>query len=191
MVPRKGQIALTFDDGPHPVHTPAVLSVLEHYGLKANFFLVGENAERHPHLVQQMVAQGHVVGSHSFDHADLTTLDLDAAKDNIVKGQKVVSELAGRSSPFFRFPYGKSNDALQSFAFDQGLLCFFWDVDSHDWCAPDPAPVVQTVVDGLKGNGGIILLHDSVAVTAQALAKIVEQLAEMAKWVYFDWAQSP
>jgi peptidoglycan/xylan/chitin deacetylase (PgdA/CDA1 family) len=187
-VPKPGQIALTFDDGPDPVNTPLVLSALEQYGLKANFFLVGQNAEKHPDLVKQIVDQGHVVGSHSFDHAHLTKLKLESAKENILKGARIVSQLSGRRSPFFRFPYGRSNSALRSFVLEQGFLRFLWDIDSYDWRNSDPEPIVQGVISSLKKKGkGIILLHDSLPVTVRSLANLVSRLDEFGQFVYFDW----
>jgi peptidoglycan/xylan/chitin deacetylase (PgdA/CDA1 family) len=189
--PRRGQIALTFDDGPHPVSTPAILKILDQHQIKANFFLTGEHARQYPELAQQIVQQGHIVGSHSLDHPDLTALSQQDAQANIIAGHDAVRVASGTQTPFFRFPYLRHNEELASFVASVGLLHFLQDIDSQDWCAESPNKIIDVVCDRYGTiNNGIIVLHDCLEITVEALSPLIDRLSAKAKFVYFDWDRS-
>jgi peptidoglycan/xylan/chitin deacetylase (PgdA/CDA1 family) len=189
--PRRGQIALTFDDGPHPVCTPAILKILDQHQIKANFFLTGEHAQQYPELAREIVEQGHIVGSHSFDHPDLAALKLHDAQANIIAGHDAVRVASGTQTPFFRFPYHSHNEELASFVASVGLLHFLQDIDSRDWCAKTPSEIIDEVCDRFDTlDNGIVVLHDCLDVTVQALSPLLEKLSGKARFVYFDWDRS-
>ncbi|MGH9553506.1 MAG: polysaccharide deacetylase family protein, partial [Terriglobales bacterium] len=182
-----GQIALTFDDGPHPVFTVQILDILDRSSIRANFFLIGAQAERNPHLVEEICSRGHIVGSHSYDHTDLTTLDLVSAQENILKGHDVIQRLSGTNTPFFRFPYLRSNRALESFLCRRGILPVFTDINPKDWRASEADEIVNSLAAEFdQRRSGVVTLH-SFELTARALPRIIEMLAPKTEFAYFDW----
>lgn len=186
--PRKGQVALTFDDGPHPVQTPIILDVLDRYGIKANFFLLGCEAEKYPELVSEICRRDHIVGSHSYSHPDLTALKPAQAKAEILRGHEAVRRTSRTLTPFFRFPYFYFTEELESFVWQHELVHVLSNINSHDWSAKTPGEVVAKTVDGLNADrNGVILLHDPVEVTARALPTLIEELSKTVRFVFFDW----
>ena len=189
--PRKGQIALTFDDGPHPVTTPIILDILDQYQVQANFFLVGSEAEKHPDLVRQICGRGHVVGSHSYDHLDLTAMETAAARKNIVSGHNAIRNVSGTKTPFFRFPYLKYSQELEQFVWSLGLLHFRHDIDSQDWYAKSAHDIAKTVCDQYDASrNGVVILHEGLEIVERALPLIIEQLMNKTRFVCFDWVTS-
>jgi peptidoglycan/xylan/chitin deacetylase (PgdA/CDA1 family) len=175
-----GEIALTFDDGPHPTRTHRILDTLRAYGVRATFFQVGEMVVRHPHVSQAVAADHHSVGSHSWNHAKLTALPRDSADANIRKGQFAIESLLKEVAvPFFRFPYGARNKTIQRFAQEQKLATFFWNIDSLDWKTPDAVQLFQNVMDQIhRKRRGIVLFHDIREQTAIVLPHVLEALQE-------------
>jgi len=155
----KPEIALTIDDGPHPTYTPQVLSILQQYGVHATFFVVGENVQRYPSLVQQELAAGHLVGNHSWDHPDLTTLSADAIHKEISETSDILQQTTGVQPAFFRPPYGAINDEVQAQASQLGLTSTTWSVDPKDWQTPGTQVIINRVLNQVE-NGSIILMHD-------------------------------
>lgn len=174
----KGQIALTFDDGPHPTRTPRVLKILKEAGIRATFFCVGEMAKNYPKLVKQAADEGHVMGSHSWNHSDMARLPQKNAEHNILRGHDAVMVAAGGiETPFFRFPYGSKNKAIQAFVQHIPMATFFWNLDSSDWKLRNPSVLldnVKRVLDSQKG--GIILFHDIQEQTVIALPHVIEEI---------------
>lgn len=180
----RGLVALTFDDGPNPTWTPQILAVLQRYGVPATFFDVGMNAEANPGLVQQEVAQGDVVGNHTYSHLDLTALPLWRAKLEIAANNWVLQGITGREPTLFRSPYGAQEltDAQsashQDLAASLGMQPVGWNVDPLDWARPG----VQHIVDAATSSTAVdqvILLHDGGgdrAQTVAALPQIIERM---------------
>lgn len=162
------QVALTFDDGPDPEQTPKILAMLDQYGVKATFCLVGSQAQKHPDLVRQIVAAGHLLCNHTYNH-DLTIakktraqIRADLAKTNAA----IRAAVPNATISFFRAPGGNFNDKLVSVAHDAGMSSLYWEVDPRDWEHTEnetDAEHIKRVIASVKNNvkpGAIILSHD-------------------------------
>ncbi|HLN09709.1 MAG TPA: polysaccharide deacetylase family protein [Xanthobacteraceae bacterium] len=173
-----GEVVLTFDDGPWPANTPAVLAALAAQCVKATFFPIGQHATWHPEILKQVVEQGHTVGSHTWSHADLARKPLADAKAEIEKGASAVTISAGRPlAPFFRFPALRQTPELIAYLGERNIGIFSADLDSFDFKLKKPELVIQSVMTRLKKMGkGIILLHDFQRATAEALPELLIQL---------------
>lgn len=173
----KDEIALTFDDGPHPTRTERVLEILKAANIRATFFDVGEMTKRHPMIARETFNQGHTVGSHSFNHPQLSKLALETAKKNILAGHQAVIDATGFDSMFFRFPYGARNKTLIDFVSNAGMASFMWNMDSSDWKLRNPSALLANVVHELDSHkGGIILFHDIQEQTVIVLPHVIEEL---------------
>jgi len=149
--------ALTFDDGPDPVHTPRLLEVLRRHGARATFFMVGAQAARHPDLVARVAAEGHEIGNHSWDHPSLPLLDGAAVADQLRRAQ---AALAPHGGALMRPPYGHQTLVTFLCARRLGYRVVAWSVLGEDW-RDDPADAIaRRVLAGLT-PGAIILLHDN------------------------------
>lgn len=180
---RPGEVILTFDDGPRPGKTTEILATLRDFGVKATFLMLGASAQAHPALAQQVAASGHTVGSHTFDHVDLGTLDRQAALDEIAKGERAVRlALAGGGqvlSPFFRFPYLSQTGFLRTNLMQGSMVILDVDIDSKDYYKDTPETVVARTMARLDARGsGIILFHDIHQRTVQTLPLFLAQLQE-------------
>ena len=176
---KPGEVVLTFDDGPWPNHTPAVLAALAHHCTKAIFFPIGKHATYYPEILRQVAAAGHSVGSHTWSHADLSKKSPDEAKAEIEKGISAVAwALEGAPAvPFFRFPALKHPPEMVTYLGERNIGIFSTDLDSFDFKMRKPDQVIKSVMDKLKKNGkGIILMHDFQKPTAEAIATLLDQL---------------
>jgi peptidoglycan-N-acetylglucosamine deacetylase len=176
---KPGEIVLTFDDGPWPGHTPAVLAALAHHCTKALFFPIGKHATYYPEILRQVAAAGHTIGSHTWSHADLSKKSPDEAKSEIEKGISAVAwALEGAPmSPFFRFPALKHPPEMVTYLGERNIGIVSTDIDSFDFKMRKPDQVIKSVMDKLKKNGkGIILMHDFQRPTAEAIATLLDQL---------------
>lgn len=176
-----GEVVLTFDDGPRPGTTPRILDALDEAGVKATFLVVGQMARAYPDLVRTVAARGHAVGSHTDDHAKLTSLSHAAALATIAKGeQAVAAALSGSghaAAPFFRFPYLADNTALRAALAARGTVVLDVDIDSRDFVRTPPATVLARTIGLLRKRGrGIILFHDIHARTTAALPSFLAAL---------------
>ena len=173
-----GEVVLTFDDGPWPVNTPAVLAALDAQCLKAVFFPVGKHASWHPEILKQVLARGHTVGAHTWSHVNLAIKPVQEAKDEIEKGFSAVTMAAGQPvSPFFRFPQLRQTKELTAYLGERNIAAFSIDIDSEDFRIHKPDVLISGVMAKLKKVGkGIILMHDFQKSTAQALPELLRQL---------------
>ena len=176
---KPGEVVLTFDDGPWPGNTPAVLAALAHHCLKATFFPIGKHATYHPEILRQVAAAGHTIGSHTWSHADLSKKSADDAKTEIEKGISAVHwALEGvPSAPFFRFPDLKHPPEMVTYLGERNIAIFSTDMDSFDFKMHKPEQVINSVLDKLKKHGkGIVLMHDFQRPTAEAIGTLLDQL---------------
>ncbi len=175
---RDGEVVLTFDDGPWPGHTPAVLKALAAQCTKALFFPIGKHAMWHPEILKQVAAAGHTIGSHTWSHLDLSKLPPDQAKDEIEKGISAVRVVLGQpEAPLFRFPDLRHSPELLSYLGTRNVGIFSTDVDSFDFKIHKPEQVIASVMTKLKKNGkGIVLKHDFQHSTSLALPELLLQL---------------
>lgn len=177
---RHGEIALTFDDGPHPTRTDRLLSILSDFDAKATFFEVGKNAAQYAEITKRVRAAGHTVGSHSHDHANLPALSTASASHNIDQGAKEVSEALGLPAHFFRFPFGARTKSLQAHAKGEGLATFFWNIDTLDWKYRNPSVLLPYAIKELDAAGGkgIVLFHDIQEQTIVIIRDFIAELRE-------------
>lgn len=152
-------VGLTFDDGPHPQATPAVLETLG--DRPATFFLIGEQVEEHPDVAAEIVAAGHEVALHAFTHRNFLRLKPGEARDDLLRGAATIEDATGRRVRFFRPPYGYLSAAAYSIAQREGWETVLWKRIGWDWTASaTPASIVLRLTRGLRG-GEILVLHDS------------------------------
>jgi peptidoglycan-N-acetylglucosamine deacetylase len=173
-----GEVVLTFDDGPWPVNTPAVLAALAAQCIKATFFPIGKHATWHPEILKLVAAQGHTIGSHTWSHIDLSKKSLSEAKEEIEKGISAVATAAGRPmAPFFRFPALRHTPELMAYLAERNIGAFSTDLDSFDFKMKKPEQVIVSVMGRLKKlRKGIILMHDFQHTTGIALPELLVQL---------------
>jgi len=179
---RDKEVVLTFDDGPWPRNTPAVLKALTDNCAKATFFEIGEHAMWHPEIAKQVAAAGMTIGSHTWSHKDLAknpyASDLDQAKAEIEMGVSAVYiAVDGLVAPFFRFPALQHTPVLLSYLGERNIASFSTDIDSFDFQMRRPEQVIQSVMAKLQQRGkGIILMHDFRPATAEAMPELLRQL---------------
>ncbi|EAF5923950.1 polysaccharide deacetylase family protein [Listeria monocytogenes] len=166
------RIALTFDDGPSASVTPGVLDTLKRYDVKATFFVLGSSVVQNPGLVKRELDEGHQVGSHSWDHPQLTKLSKQEVYNQILQTQKVVFDQTGYFPTTMRPPYGAVNKEV---AEEIGLPIIQWSVDTEDWRNKNAGVVTQKVLAGAT-DGAIVLMHDIHKTTAASLDETLKQL---------------
>ena len=179
---RDKEVVLTFDDGPWPENTPAVLRALADNCLKATFFEIGEHATWHPEITKQVVEAGMTLGSHTWSHKDLArnpyAKDIELAKAEIEMGFSAVHNAAGAPiAPFFRFPALQHPPELLAYMSERNIAVFSADFDSRDFKMRKPEEVITSVMTKLEKHGkGIILMHDFRRATAEAMPELLRQL---------------
>ena len=166
------KIALTFDDGPHPVYTEELLDGLKKRKVRATFFLIGNNIEGNEEIVKRMAEEGHLIGSHTYNHVQLNKLSELKAKEEILKGCNKIYETTGVCPSFVRPPFGEWKKNLD---FCVTMLPVFWNVDSLDWKLQNTEKIVKRVVKDVK-EGDIILMHDIYDATADAAVVLIPEL---------------
>jgi peptidoglycan-N-acetylglucosamine deacetylase len=179
---RDKEVVLTFDDGPWPENTQAVLKALADNCLKATFFEIGEHATWHPEITKQVVEAGMTVGSHTWSHKDLArnpyAKDIELAKAEIEMGVSAVHMAAAAPiAPFFRFPDLQQPPELLAYLAERNIATFSTDIDSRDFKMNKPEQVITSVMTKLEKRGkGIVLLHDFRRASAEALPELLRQL---------------
>ena len=173
-----GEVVLTFDDGPWPHNTPAVLAALAANCTKALFFAIGEHSMWAPEILRQVAAAGHTIGSHTWSHKDLAKLSVQDGKDEIEKGISAVRWALGvPPAPFFRFPALSHAPEMVTYLGERNIGIFSTDMDSLDFKIHKPEQVIASVMAKLKKNGkGIVLMHDFQRATAEAAPELLRQL---------------
>ena len=156
----RGEIALTFDDGPDPEVTPRVLELLEARGVHATFFCIGSAASRHPDICRAIADRGHRIENHSRHHyATFPFLGLGGIRAEIGAAQSMLTEIAGAPPRFFRPPAGLRNPLLDPVLHELGLGLVSWTRRAYDTRRSDPQRAARRLLDGMAG-GDILLLHD-------------------------------
>ncbi|KAA0078678.1 polysaccharide deacetylase family protein [Tardiphaga sp. P9-11] len=173
-----GEVVLTFDDGPWPVTTPAVLAALSAQCVQAVFFPIGKHATWHPAVLKQVIAAGHSVGTHTWSHQNLASKTPQEARDEIERGISAITLMAGQPlSPFFRFPQLRQNADLKAYLAERNIAAFSIDIDSEDFRIHNAGKLVASVMEKLKKKGkGIILMHDLHKWSAAAVPDLLAQL---------------
>ncbi|MEO9850658.1 MAG: polysaccharide deacetylase family protein [Reichenbachiella sp.] len=169
-----GKVMLTFDDGPHPVHTPEILDILKEGNAKALFFIIGKEAEKYPEIVRRIQNEGHLIGGHSYEHT--LTFGLKGScsvHEDIMKGQNLLSELTGQEVKFFRPPFGVTNPQVANCVKNEELHTIGWSVRSFDTATVEAARIIKRVGERVEA-GSIVLLHDRLSQTVKALPGILK-----------------
>lgn len=160
-LPRGDAVALTFDDGPHPEGTPAVLEALAAAGATATFFLVGEQVERRPELAREIAERGHAVALHGFRHRLLLRRTRAALAEDLDRAAALIAEATGRSPLYYRPPYGVFSAASLAIAGDRGWVPFLWTRWGRDWERRATADSIARRAGARLRGGDVVLLHDA------------------------------
>ncbi|MBO0795910.1 MAG: polysaccharide deacetylase family protein [Ktedonobacteraceae bacterium] len=167
------KIALTFDDGPHPVNTPKILAILRQYHVPATFFTEGKNVQQYPWLVRQEIAAGHIVGNHTWDHPELPKLTPQQRAQEIANTTSMMKQVTGVTPQFLRPPYGELDEQVKQEIAAEHLTTVLWDIDPRDWSTPGTEAIVNNVLSNAH-NGAIVLLHDGGGDRSQTVAALPE-----------------
>jgi peptidoglycan-N-acetylglucosamine deacetylase len=154
-------VALTFDDGPHPRGTPAVLEILRDAGARATFFLVGEQVERRPALVGEILAAGHDVGLHCHRHRNLLRLAPWQVRADVDRAQAIIESASARAVELYRPPYGVLNASALRLASTRGWRTLLWSAWARDWEARATPESICARLTADLAPGAVLLLHDA------------------------------
>ncbi|WP_239984826.1 polysaccharide deacetylase family protein [Sporolactobacillus pectinivorans] len=167
-------VALTFDDGPHPVYTPQVLDVLKKYHAKATFFLIGKRMQAYPDLVKREVAEGHELGNHTFSHVSLHGKSNAFFLNEVSKTDDLINQYQGPPRIRLLRPPGGDINAQTVLISEKNhfeIILWSWNQDPKDWSKPGVSRIVRHVLTNIK-SGDIILLHDSGGNRKQTVAAL-------------------
>lgn len=171
-------VALTFDDGPNPIQTPKVLQILKEWQVTACFFCIGRKIEGNEKLLQQIVAEGHLIGNHSFTHSVLFPLyRLSRMKKDLQTCQSELERVTSQPVSLFRPPFGVTNPTIAKAVRQLGYTSIGWNIRTLDTQQPSPEKVLNRIRKGLK-PGSIILLHDRIPNSGQLVKQILDLLKE-------------
>lgn len=170
----KPRIAMTFDDGPHPIYTSRLLDGLKERNVKATFFVIGKQIEGNEEIIERMYKEGHLIGNHTYNHVSLSGLNDEQACEELLKTCRVLHRITGNYTEFIRPPFGEWDERLDC---KVNMIPVLWDVDPRDWRSTNVSKVVNKVVTDVKEND-IILLHDYYDTSVQAALEIVDALQE-------------
>ncbi|MCX5192964.1 polysaccharide deacetylase family protein [Streptomyces sp. NBC_00249] len=173
-----GAMVLTFDDGPDPRYTPAILDTLARYGVRGMFFVCGEMATEHRDLLRRMTSEGHVIGNHTWTHPLIPKLGRPALEAEIGRTSEVVQQAVGEPPLWFRAPYGAWNRAAFEIGADLGMEPLAWTVDTLDWKEPGTTTIVSRVMAG-AGPGVIVLNHDAGGNRSQSVQALSTYLPQL------------
>ncbi|MBB6450408.1 peptidoglycan/xylan/chitin deacetylase (PgdA/CDA1 family) [Geomicrobium halophilum] len=178
------EMALTFDDGPDEVITPAVLDKLDEYDVKATFFLIGERAEAHPDIVQQIVDEGHMIANHSWDHPKFTDISNEEVEEQIDRTETALHDITGEAVRMFRPPYGAQNEDTVRTVGALNYSNVIWSQDSLDWKEMEAEDTADNILSDIT-YGAIVLQHsaggeddEDLMNTVEALDKVIPELKD-------------
>lgn len=179
---RDHEVVLTFDDGPSPKITTAILDALDLYRVKATFLPVGRMVDRHPETLRDVAQRGHSVGTHTHDHENLANESTNDALEKIQWGyasvQKALAPIGMKPAPFFRFPYLSDTQVLRTNLADDRMVVLDVDIDSKDYKKSTPQEVLERTLRRVEARGrGIILFHDIQGRTAKMLPEFLAELS--------------
>lgn len=172
------QIAITFDDGPHPYLTQRIMEILDRYHVKSTFFMVGVNVINYPDVAKQVIAQGHEVGNHTFSHNHLNKMSEETLATELERCEDALEELCEYRPHLFRPPEGAVNDYVQHCTDNGDYRLILWSIDTKDWENKDTSKIVNSVLDSVEA-GDIILMHDYIgrkSHTPEALEILLPEL---------------
>lgn len=166
------KIALTFDDGPSQAYTPVLLDGLKERGVKATFFLIGENVDKYPEVVKRLDEEGHLIGNHTYHHVEITKVSDEEAYKEIQDANEAICRITGKEPEYMRPPFGAWQRDLE---LKLSVLPVMWTIDPLDWTTENTDEIVNKVVTEAEEND-IILLHDCYKSSVEAALRIVDIL---------------
>ena len=173
-------LALTYDDGPNPPHTNRLMEVLEKYGAKATFFVIGSHAEQHVETVRQLIGQGHELANHSYSHRRLVWTPKAIIAEEIHLTDQLLQRLGSKHQIHFRAPYGYKRIRLPLVLAQLKKINVLWNIDPRDYQANRAEAIVERVLQQVQ-PGSIVLLHDGGgdrSLTVEATAQLIPQLQQ-------------
>jgi peptidoglycan/xylan/chitin deacetylase (PgdA/CDA1 family) len=173
--PGRHEIALTFDDGPHPGFTLNILKTLKQNDIHATFFVVGEKAEQYPDLIRAEVAAGDSIGNHTYDHVSLVKIPTDYVATEIKACGDVIQNITGKRPTLFRPPGGEYNRDVADTVESLGYRMILYSADPGDYADPGTQLIETRTLDTIR-HGGIILLHDGSTQTLTILPQLIQRL---------------
>jgi peptidoglycan-N-acetylglucosamine deacetylase len=183
--PEEG-VAITFDDGPDSEWTPQILDILKAENVKATFFMIGSNMEKHPTLVERILAEGHMIGVHTYSHPNIALVSEERAHLEFNATQRLIESITGHSSILFRPPYNADTNPHDpdelvpvKLAQDMGYVTVTEDIDPEDWDEPGVGTMLERVKRGRVRGGNVVLLHDAGgdrSQTVEVLPRIIKYL---------------
>ncbi|MEW6323814.1 MAG: polysaccharide deacetylase family protein [Nitrospirota bacterium] len=171
-----GRIALTFDDGPDPELTPAILAVLRQYGVKATFFVLGEKARTHPELIELIARDGHEIGNHSFSHQPMNESTLPSMIREFSATDRLIHHHTGRPAPLIRPPRGIMTLPFLWYALTHRRTVVLWSVDPQDYHPQASELLLERILQQLGSSSDIVLLHERHRQTVELLPPLLDVL---------------
>ncbi len=174
------EIALSFDDGPHPYYTPLILDILAEYGVRATFFMVGENVTYYPAAAEAVVEAGHEVGNHTYSHRTFSRMNEHEMRSEIAACEDAIASVAECRPHFIRPPEGEMSEVMRRVVGTLDYRIVLWDVDTRDWAHTPPEAICAHILDTVE-PGDIILMHDFIghdSPTPEALRLVIPRLLE-------------
>ncbi len=169
-------IAMTFDDGPHPKNTPRLLDILRQRNIRATFYVIGNSVKNYPEITRRIVAEGHEVGNHTWNHPNLTKLSNASVRSELDRTRDAIIRATGVKPRTMRPPYGalltRQREMIHS---EYGYPTILWDVDPLDWKRPGTAVVKSRILSNTK-SGSIVLAHDLHSTTVDAMPTTLDAL---------------
>lgn len=176
-------VCFTFDDGPYAPVTNKILDTLEKYNGRATFFVVGDRADTYSDEIIRASKMGCEIGTHTYSHVNLNSLSVPEMQEEIKKSCDAISKYTGKKVKVLRPPEGAANDTVKA---NVGMPMVLWSVDSRDWDYRNADKDYQTVMDNVF-DGSIVLMHDLYPATADAVARLIPELAKQGyKFVTFS-----
>jgi peptidoglycan-N-acetylglucosamine deacetylase len=196
---RPDELALTFDDGPNRKWTPCLLDTLADHGVRATFFLIGQRANLQPDLVRRIVAAGHLIGNHSWDHPNLARCSQDQIREELSRTNETLQQITGMPVQFFRPPFGARRPIVFRIAREMGLRPVLWNAMTSDWDELSSARIASELIGDIdrqrqRGYAANIVLHDGGHLleaahrgpSVLAASKIVARYKDACRFVTLD-----
>ncbi len=172
-------IAITFDDGPDPELTGQLLDILKERNVPATFFVLGQRAAANRHHLERMIADGHEIGNHSWDHPYLDRLETDLVFQQLERTNEAIEAVTDRPTSLMRPPYGATNPDLNEWINERfGMKIILWSIDSYDWRGFTSDRIRDVILEGIH-PGAIVLAHDPQPATIAAMPETLDALIEM------------
>ncbi len=178
-------VALTFDDGPNGVYTPKILDILKQHNVRATFFVLGSLASRRPDVIRRIIAEGHEVGIHTWNHGNLTKLSPAAIRADIGRCSKLLTALIEGGPPlrWVRPPYGAINSGVRGTLKEMGYGVAMWTIDTGDWRRPGVDTIYRRAISRAR-DGSVVLMHDGGGPRSQTVAALARIVPELQKRGY-------